>query len=62
MLCSMGTKGAKDHAGTEVDRGEAGSRPVPRVLTHTLSTVWGGLEAGLTQTAEGALCVDTMPS
>lgn len=29
---------------------------------HTLSTVWGGLEASLTQTVEGALCVDTVSS
>lgn len=29
---------------------------------HTLPTLWGGLEAGLTQTVEGALRVDTAPS
>lgn len=28
----------------------------------TFSAVWGGLEASLTQTAEGALCVDTVSS
>lgn len=55
-------QGAKDHRGTEVGTSEAGSHPILRVLTHALSAVWGGLEAGLTQTVEGALCVDTTPS
>lgn len=46
----------------EVGRSKAKPHPIPRVLTHTLSTVWGGLEASLTQTVEGALCVDTVSS
>lgn len=32
------------------------------IYVHTLSTVWGGLEASLTQTVEGALGVDTVSS
>lgn len=60
-LCSL-FQGAKDHRGTEVGTSEAGSLPILRILTHALSAVWGGLEAGLTQTVEGALCVDTTPS
>lgn len=34
----------------------------PETLTHTLPALRGGLEASLTQTVEGALGVDTVPS
>lgn len=41
--------------------GEALSTP-PGALTYTLPTLWGGLEAGIAQTVEGALSVDTLAS
>lgn len=61
--CSSWSQGAEDQAGVEV--GGHGAEPCPLPpgdLTHTLPALWGGPEAGFTQTVEGALGVDTVSS
>ena len=43
-----------------VDMGQSPVCLPPGALTHTLPALWGGLEASLTYTVEGAVGVDTL--